>query len=89
MRAPERAVAQTASERATLLESGRRNAEVVAALGMGPPLVHRVEAKEAEHLTAQQHTSGIAGGIGAWLVIEGEASPSGIPPTVAILRVQA
>ncbi|MFG1342656.1 type I secretion system permease/ATPase [Xanthobacter autotrophicus] len=93
MRAPERAVAQTASERATLLESGRRNAEVVAALGMGPRLVRRVEAKEAEHLTAQQHASGIAGsigavskvlrfmlqsamlGIGAWLVIEGEASP--------------
>lgn len=92
-RTPVRAAAQTGAQRAVLLEAGRRNAEVVAAHGMGQRLVARFEAKAAEHLAAQQRAAGIAGGLGAlskvlrfmlqstmlglgaWLVIEGEASP--------------
>ncbi len=75
------------------MEAGRRNAEVIAALGMEPRMLRLFAGKGEAHLAAQQRAADVSGGLGAlskvlrfmlqsamlgmgaWLVIGGEASP--------------
>ncbi|MEP9349084.1 type I secretion system permease/ATPase [Xanthobacter sp. KR7-225] len=64
-RRPVREAAQTGADRAVLLEAARRNAEVVAALGMEQRMLARFEQRSAGHLAAQQRAADIAGGLGA------------------------
>ncbi|MFG1359624.1 type I secretion system permease/ATPase [Xanthobacter pseudotagetidis] len=64
-RRPVREAAQSGAERAVLLEAARRNAEVVAALGMEKPMLARLEARGAGYLAVQQRAADIAGGLGA------------------------
>ncbi|MFS8037818.1 type I secretion system permease/ATPase [Xanthobacter sp. AM11] len=64
-RKPVRAAAQSGADRAVVLEAARRNAEVVAALGMEQRVVRRFEDKGADYLEAQQRAADIAGGLGA------------------------
>lgn len=91
-RKPIAEVSQHAAARNALMETCRRNAEVVAALGMGGRLGALWERCNLDHLDAQGRASGVAGGLssftkavrtalqsgvlglGAFLVIHGEAS---------------
>ncbi|WP_378942524.1 type I secretion system permease/ATPase [Mesorhizobium sp. ANAO-SY3R2] len=79
-------------QRNSFAEASRRNAEVVAAMGMGRRLHDRWQGASREYLAQQQRVSDIAGGfgsiaralrlmlqsamlgVGAWLVIHGEAT---------------
>jgi ATP-binding cassette subfamily C protein len=105
-RAPTREASRSAAARNIQLEAGRRNAEVVAALGMERRVIARIGAANAEQIAAQQRNSDIAGalgtlsktlrfvlqsallGIGAWLVIEGQAS-SGVMIASSIMGSRA
>ncbi len=91
-RGPTRDAARGASSRAALLETGRRNAEVVAALGMEDRVVRRFGEANAGYAAANLRASDVASslgtasktvrfilqsallGVGAWLVIQNEAS---------------
>ncbi len=91
-RKPIAEVAQHAAARNMLMETCRRNAEVIAALGMGERLGAIWERYNLKHLDAQGRASGVAEslssftkaarmalqsgvlGLGAYLVIHGEAS---------------
>jgi PrtD family type I secretion system ABC transporter len=92
VRAPTHDAARSGAQRAVMLEAARRNAEVVAALGMEQRIVQRFGAASVEHIAAQQRAADIAGGlgamskvvrfilqsamlgVGAWLVINDQAS---------------
>jgi ATP-binding cassette subfamily C protein len=105
-RRPVREAAQSGAERAVLLEQARRNAEVVAALGMEKRMLSRFEERGAGYLAAQQRAADVAGGlgalskvlrfmlqsamlgVGAWLVISGEASP-GVMITSSVIASRA
>ena len=91
-RGPSRTGAMLAGPRNAELEAGRRNAEAVAAMGMGHRLRARWQATNAEYLESQQQaadrSNGLGSlarsmrmvvqslvlGLGAYLVIYGEAS---------------
>lgn len=105
-RGPTRDASRNAAARNIQLESGRRNAEVVAALGMERRVIARIGAANADQIAAQQRNSDIAAalgtmsktlrfilqsallGIGAWLVIEGQAS-SGVMIASSIMGSRA
>nr|WP_245258307.1 type I secretion system permease/ATPase [Rhodopseudomonas palustris] len=105
-RAPTRDASRSGAARSVQLEAGRRNAEVVAALGMEQRLIARIGSANDDHLDAQQRNADIAGalgslskslrfmlqsallGLGAYLVIEGEAS-SGVMIAASILGSRA
>lgn len=105
-RAPTREASRNAAIRNIQLESGRRNAEVVAALGMEKRMISRIGTANAGQIAAQQSNSDIAGalgslskslrfmlqsallGIGAWLVIEGQAT-SGVMIASSIMGSRA
>ena len=91
-RGPSRTSAMLAGPRNAELEAGRRNAEAVAAMGMGHRLRARWQTTNAEYLESQQQAADRSGGLGslarsmrmvvqslvlglgAYLVIYGEAS---------------
>ncbi|MGU3330301.1 type I secretion system permease/ATPase [Methylobacterium mesophilicum] len=93
---PSRAASEHAAQRHVLFEAARRNAEVVAAMGLHGALCRRWEAAHHDQIDAQQRTADIAGGfgamskacrmalqsgvlaLGAWLVINGQASGGSI-----------
>lgn len=105
-RKPMGAAVSTGVKRNGLAEASRRNAEVLAAMGMGSRLHDHWREASREYLTQQQHVSDIVGGfgsfaralrlmlqsamlgIGAWLVIQGEAT-SGIIIAGSILAGRA
>jgi len=64
-RASVKAASQSAAVRLGLLEAGRRNAEVLRAMGMVDRLFGRWSKANAEYLAAQQKSSDVVGGLGA------------------------
>jgi ATP-binding cassette subfamily C protein len=94
------------SARMNLAEAARRNAEVIAAMGMGRAVHSRWQATNDKHLDANERTGDVIGslgsisraarmvlqsavlGLGAYLVIFGEAS-SGVIIAGAILSARA
>lgn len=105
-RKPISAAAVTGVRRNSLAEASRRNAEVLAAMGMGNRLHDHWREASREYLAQQQRVSDIVGGfgsfaralrlmlqsamlgVGAWLVIQGEAT-SGIIIAGSILAGRA
>ncbi|TGQ68563.1 type I secretion system permease/ATPase [Mesorhizobium sp. M00.F.Ca.ET.186.01.1.1] len=105
-RKPMGAAVSTGVRRNSFAEASRRNAEVLAAMGMGKRLHDHWREASREYLTQQQRVSDIVGGfgsfaralrlmlqsamlgIGAWLVIQGEAT-SGIIIAGSILAGRA
>ncbi|MDX8497858.1 type I secretion system permease/ATPase [Mesorhizobium sp. VK4C] len=105
-RKPIGAAAVTGVRRNSLAEASRRNAEVLAAMGMGNRLHDHWREASREYLAQQQRVSDIVGGfgsfaralrlmlqsamlgVGAWLVIQGEAT-SGIIIAGSILAGRA
>lgn len=97
---------QTGIVRNGLTLAGNRNAEVIAALGMGGRMAAKWEAANRDYLAEQRSVSDIAGGfgavskvlrmllqsamlgVGAWLVIEQQAT-AGIIITASILSGRA
>jgi len=91
-RKPANAAISTGIRRNSLAEASRRNAEVLAAMGMGRRLHDQWRETSREHLAQQQRVSDVVGGlgslsralrlmlqsamlgVGAWLVIYGEAT---------------
>jgi ATP-binding cassette subfamily C protein PrsD len=64
-RQPSRTVAQHVGTRNALAEAGRRNAEVLRAMGMAPRLGKLWGEANSKYLAAQQQTSDVAGGLGS------------------------
>jgi PrtD family type I secretion system ABC transporter len=105
-RKPMGAAVLTGVRRNGFAEASRRNAEVLAAMGMGKRLHDHWREASREHLAQQQRVSDIVGGfgsfaralrlmlqsamlgVGAWLVIQGEAT-SGIIIAGSILSGRA
>ncbi|MCO6049124.1 type I secretion system permease/ATPase [Mesorhizobium sp. RP14(2022)] len=91
-RASAKRAIESGNRRRGIAEAGRRNAEVIHALGLGDRLTRRWETMSADHLRNQQKLSDVVGsmgslsrslrmmlqslmlGLGAYLVINGEAS---------------
>ncbi len=91
-RKPASLAVSTGIRRNSLAEASRRNAEVLAAMGMGRRLHDQWRETSREHLAQQQRVSDVVGGLGsisralrlmlqsamlgmgAWLVIQGEAT---------------
>ena len=63
--APTKAAARFGATRTTLAEASRRNAEVLAAMGMTRPLAARWAKANEQYLDAQQRASDVGGGLGA------------------------
>lgn len=105
-RKPMGATVLTGLRRNSFAEASRRNAEVLAAMGMGRRLHDHWREASREYLTQQQRVSDIVGGfgsfaralrlmlqsamlgVGAWLVIQGEAT-SGVIIAGSILAGRA
>ena len=64
-RGPARMAGTHVGARNALAEAGRRNAEVLQAMGMGPRMGKIWGEANSKYLVAQQRTSDIAGGLGA------------------------
>ena len=62
---PARAVQKEAATRLTLAQAGRRNAEVLHAMGLTDRLVERWVNANTRHLQAHERSSDVVGGIGA------------------------
>jgi ATP-binding cassette subfamily C protein PrsD len=69
---------QFGAARIGLMETGRRNAEVVAALGMGGRMAADWEQANQKHLDAQERASGVSGGLSAYSKAARAALQSGI-----------
>ncbi|TGP56212.1 type I secretion system permease/ATPase, partial [bacterium M00.F.Ca.ET.229.01.1.1] len=92
-RRPVEEAARHASQRNRLIESVRRNADIVAVMGMVPPLRDRWQTGNRAYVREQRAASDIASGfgvaskvlrmllqsgilaVGAWLVINEQATP--------------
>ena len=75
---PARAAVGHATRRAVLAEAGRRNAEVLAALGMQEGLAARWETANRDYMDAQQRVSDVAGTIGSVSKVIRMALQSGV-----------
>lgn len=64
-RTPSQALTTHGIRRNALAEAGRRNAEVLSAMGMQGPIATRWEAANRDYLRANQRVSDVAGGFGA------------------------
>jgi ATP-binding cassette, subfamily C, bacterial len=105
-RAPAKDAATAGAQKSFALEAARRNAELVAALGMEQRVVDRIKQHNARHGLAQQRASDVSLsigsisktlrfvlqstnlGLGAWLVVQGEAS-GGVMIASSILTSRA
>jgi len=63
-RGPTREASTLAAYRNALLETGRRNAEVVHAMGMGERLAERWRKTNADYMHSQRRASDVSGGLG-------------------------
>ena len=63
-RGPTRAAIQHGMARNALMEAGRRNAEVVHAMGLGGRVAERWQKANTDYLAANRRTGDIAGGLG-------------------------
>jgi len=106
-RKPIQAAAQHGAARTSLAEASRRNAEVMAAMGMTGRIGALWEAVNNKHLDAHERANDVAGGLGglskaarmalqsavlglgAYLVINGEATAGVIAVLVATFRVES
>lgn len=57
---------QAAGTRQAVAEAGRRNAEVVAAMGMGPAMAAQWHVADQQFIASQQRLSDVSGGFGAF-----------------------
>jgi PrtD family type I secretion system ABC transporter len=64
-RRPSRMAAMNVGARNALAEAGRRNAEVLRAMGMGPRMANLWVEANMKYLESQRQTSDVAGGLGA------------------------
>jgi len=64
-RAPTKAATEYAAQRNGLAEASRRNAEVLKAMGMTPPVGAKWNELNVKFLDAQQRASDVGGGFGA------------------------
>jgi ATP-binding cassette subfamily C protein len=62
MRAPSEAAMTVSRKRWAIAEASDRNAEVLQAMGFGPRFSHRLDAVNAEHITANERLSDLVGG---------------------------
>ena len=69
---------QYGAARVGLMETGRRNAEVVAALGMGERMAYDWDIANQKHLDAQERASGVSSGLSAFSKAARAALQSGI-----------
>ena len=77
-----------ATQRHTLAESGRRNAEVLGAMGMGRRLQAAWRTKNNEFLTSSQHIADIVGALGALSKILRMVIQSGVLAVGAYLVIR-
>ncbi|WP_201864489.1 type I secretion system permease/ATPase [Microvirga soli] len=61
-----RVAMQAAGTRQAVAEAGRRNAEVVAAMGMGPAIAAQWHEADQQFIASQQRLSDVSGGFGAF-----------------------
>ncbi|MDF2970363.1 MAG: type secretion system ATPase [Microvirga sp.] len=105
-RKPIKAASVHGTARTNLAEASRRNAEVIAAMGMGPAVQANWHGVNQRHLDAHEQASDVAGklgsvsksarmalqsgvlGLGAYLVVQGEAS-AGVIIAGSILAARA
>src|SRR5688572_23492111 len=64
-RKPTRSAAGFGAQRQILAEAGRRNAEVLGAMGMAGRVASQWEAKNAEYMASQRRAADVVGGLGA------------------------
>ncbi|WP_460451284.1 type I secretion system permease/ATPase [Alsobacter sp. SYSU BS001988] len=77
-RGPTQAATSHGLKRTSLAEAGRRNAEVLAAMGMQERILGRWSAANRDHIKAHQRASDVAGGYGAITKVFRTALQSGV-----------
>ncbi|MGB9366369.1 MAG: type I secretion system permease/ATPase [Xanthobacteraceae bacterium] len=87
-RKPARESMQHIGVRNGMAEAGRRNAEVIRAMGMAPRMARVWGDANAKYLTTQQQTSDVAGGLGAVSKVLRFALQSGVLGLGAYLVLQ-
>ncbi len=87
-RRPSREVMMHAGARNTLADAGRRNAEVLQAMGMAPRMGKIWGDANAKYLASQQKTSDVAGGLGAISKVMRFVLQSGVLGLGAYLVIQ-
>jgi PrtD family type I secretion system ABC transporter len=87
-RKPSRMTMQHVGARNGLAEAGRRNAEVIRAMGMAPRMGKVWSDANTKYLSSQQQTSDVAGGLGAVSKVLRFALQSGILGLGAYLVIQ-
>jgi PrtD family type I secretion system ABC transporter len=79
---------QVAGTRQALGESGRRNAEVIAAMGMGPALAAHWHDVDQKFIASQQRLSDVSGGFGAFSRVLRMALQSAVLGVGALLVIR-
>jgi ATP-binding cassette subfamily C protein len=87
-RKPSRVTMQHVGARNSLAEAGRRNAEVLQAMGMAPRMGRIWSETNIKYLASQQQTSDVAGGLGAISKVLRLALQSGVLGLGAYLVIQ-
>ena len=87
-RKPSRVTMQHVGARNSLAEAGRRNAEVLQAMGMAPRMGKIWGETNIKYLASQQQTSDVAGGLGAISKVLRLALQSGVLGLGAYLVIQ-
>jgi ATP-binding cassette subfamily C protein len=78
---------QVAGTRHSLVEAGRRNAEVVSAMGMAPAVAAQWHEADQQFMTSQQRLADVSGGFGAMSKVLRMALQSAVLGVGALLSV--